>query len=149
MISRRVLLSLPLLVATAARAQNYPGGQVRIIVPFPPGGATDVLGRVLSAQLQALWGQTVISEYRPGAAGLIGTRQVVSAPSDGHTLLLASTGAILSLAGGQGTFDIARELSAISLIAASARPRIYPARCFCRWPPSTCCTCRIAEPGRP
>ena len=55
MISRRALLSaLPLLMArTPARAQNFPGGQVRIIVPFPPGGATDVLGRVLAAGLQA------------------------------------------------------------------------------------------------
>ena len=53
---------------------------MRIIVPFPPGGATDVLGRVLAAGLQTLWGQTVISEYRPGAAGVIGTRQVVAAP---------------------------------------------------------------------
>jgi tripartite-type tricarboxylate transporter receptor subunit TctC len=118
MISRRLLLGLPLLAATAARAQTFPSGQVRIIVPFPPGGATDVLGRVLSAQLQSLWGQTVISEYRPGAAGLIGTRQVAGAPADGHTLLLASTGAILSLAGGQTTFDVTRELSPISLVAA-------------------------------
>jgi len=97
-----VLLSaLPLLMATSADAQNFPSGQVRIIVPFPPGGATDVLGRVLAAGLQTAWGQTVISEYRPGAAGVIGTRQVVAAPADGLTLLMASTGAILALAGGQ------------------------------------------------
>jgi tripartite-type tricarboxylate transporter receptor subunit TctC len=119
MISRRVLLSLPLLAATAAQAQSYPNGQVRIMVPFPPGGATDVLGRVLAAGLQTLWGATVISEYRPGAAGLIGTRQVVAAPADGLTLLMASTGAILALAGGApAPFDITRELSPISLIAA-------------------------------
>src|SRR5882672_12856309 len=118
MMSRRLVLGLPLLAASAAGAQNYPSGQVRIIVPFPPGGATDVLGRVLVSGLQTLWGQTVISEYRPGAAGLIGTRQVVAAPADGATLLLASTGAILSLAGGQSTFEIARELSPISLVAA-------------------------------
>src|SRR3954447_5609273 len=98
MISRRVMFGLPLCAATAARAQSYPNGQVRIIVPFPPGGATDVLGRVLAAGLQSLWGATVISEYQPGAAGLIGTRQVVAAPADGLTLLMASTGAILSLA---------------------------------------------------
>ena len=103
MISRRMALSgLPLLLAaTQARAQNFPAGQVRIIVPFPPGGATDVLGRVLATHLQALWGQTVISDYRPGAAGLIGTRQVIASPADGHTLLMASTGAILALASGQ------------------------------------------------
>jgi tripartite-type tricarboxylate transporter receptor subunit TctC len=119
MISRRVLLSLPLFVATMAHAQTYPNGQVRIIVPFPPGGATDVLGRVLAAGLQALWAATVISEYRPGAAGLIGTRQVVAAPADGLTLLMASTGAILSLASSAAApFDITRELSPISLIAA-------------------------------
>ena len=96
---------------------------MRIIVPFPAGGATDVLGRVLTAGLQTLWGQTVISEYRPGAAGLIGTRQVVVAPADGHTLLLASTGAILALAEQSGQrqttpADIARDLSPVSLIAA-------------------------------
>ena len=88
-------------------------------MPFPPGGATDVLGRVLATHLQALWGQTVISDYRPGAAGLIGTRQVIGSPADGHTLLMASTGAILALAGGQaGAFDVTRELSPVSLIAA-------------------------------
>jgi len=120
MISRRALLSaLPLLAASPARAQNFPNGQVRIIVPFPPGGATDVLGRVLAAGLQTAWGQTVISEYRPGAAGVIGTRQVVAAPADGHTLLMASTGAILALASGQsGAFDVTRELAPVSLIAA-------------------------------
>jgi tripartite-type tricarboxylate transporter receptor subunit TctC len=124
MISRRSVLSA--FAASAlmrpARAQNFPNGQVRIVVPFPPGGATDVLGRVLSQQLQALWGQTVISDYRPGAAGLIGTRQVITSAADGYTLLMASTGAILALAGGQGSasgaFDVTRELSPVSLIAA-------------------------------
>ena len=120
MVSRRAMLSaLPLLMAAPAWGQNFPTGQVRIIVPFPPGGATDVLGRVLAAGLQSAWGQTVISEYRPGAAGVIGSRQVVAAPADGHTLLMASTGAILALAGGQGgAFDVTRELAPVSLIAA-------------------------------
>jgi tripartite-type tricarboxylate transporter receptor subunit TctC len=124
-IRRARLLSALLVVIVAltpsAHAQNFPSGPVRIIVPFPAGGATDVLGRVLSLHLQALWGSPVVSEYRPGAAGLIGTRQVASAPADGYTLLMASTGAILALAGersGSGAFDIARELAPISLIAA-------------------------------
>src|SRR5262245_53064676 len=110
-----VLLALP------AHAQNLPGGPVRIVVPFPAGGATDVLGRVLSVHLQNLWGPPVVTEYRPGAAGLIGTRQVAAAPADGQTLLMASTGAILALAAdrpGGGAFDIARELAPVSLIAA-------------------------------
>jgi tripartite-type tricarboxylate transporter receptor subunit TctC len=104
-----------------AQAQNFPSATVRIIVPFPAGGATDVLGRVLSVHLQNLWGPPVVSEYRPGAAGLLGTRQVASSPADGYTLLMASTGAILALAGdraGAGSFDITRELAPVSLIAA-------------------------------
>ena len=103
------------------RRRNFPSGTVRIIVPFPAGGATDVLGRVLSVHLQNLWGPPVVSEYRPGAAGLLGTRQVASSPADGYTLLMASTGAILALAGdraGAGAFDITRELAPVSLIAA-------------------------------
>ena len=87
------------LAFSPAHAQNFPNGPVRMIVPFPAGGATDVLGRVLSVHLQTLWGPPVVTEYRPGAAGLIGTRQVASAPADGYTLLMASTGAILALAG--------------------------------------------------
>jgi tripartite-type tricarboxylate transporter receptor subunit TctC len=115
------LASCLLAAAPTAVAQNFPSGPVRIIVPFPAGGATDVLGRVLSFHLQALWGPPVVSEYRPGAAGLIGTRQVAAARADGYTLLMASTGAILALAGDRpasGGFEITRELAPISLIAA-------------------------------
>jgi len=118
---RSCLLVAALTLAPSVHAQNFPTGPVRIIVPFPAGGATDVLGRVLSVHLQNLWGAPVVSEYRPGAAGLIGTRQVAGAPADGHTLLMASTGAILALAGDHpagGAFDITRELAPISLIAA-------------------------------
>ena len=60
---------------------SFPRGLVRIIVPFPPGGGTDVLGRLLSSEFQTLWGQSVILDNRPGAAGLIGTRQAAAAPA--------------------------------------------------------------------
>jgi tripartite-type tricarboxylate transporter receptor subunit TctC len=116
-----VLACVLFMVAPSAQAQNFPSGPVRIVVPFPAGGATDVLGRVLSVHLQNLWGPPVITEYRPGAAGLIGTRQVAGATADGHTLLMASTGSILALAADRpinGGFDIARELAPISLVAA-------------------------------
>lgn len=120
-------LSIPLFAgclaaASLAHAQNFPSGSVRIVIPFPAGGATDVLGRVLSVNLQTLWGHPVVTEYRPGAAGLLGTRQVASAPPDGHTLLMASTGAILSLAASnpqeKAAYDITREIAPVSLIAA-------------------------------
>src|SRR4051794_29022800 len=123
MISRRIVFAciMACAIGSAAKAQNYPGGQVRMVVPFPAGGATDVLGRVVSAQLQNLWGQTVIPEYRPGAAGLLGARQVIGSPADGSTLLLASMGAVLSVASSQsgtGTPEVTRELAPISLVAA-------------------------------
>src|SRR5438067_11650546 len=106
--------------APSVGAQGFPTGQVRIVVPFPPGGATDVLARAIAIPLQALWGRSVIVDYRPGAAGLIGTRQVAAAPADGHTLLLASTGAILALAAAHPAgepVDIARELAPVTLLA--------------------------------
>jgi tripartite-type tricarboxylate transporter receptor subunit TctC len=126
MISRRAMIVGGASVAgflaasLAAEAQRFPGGLVRIVVPFPPGGGTDVLARLLAAGLQALWGQSVILDNRPGAAGLIGTRLVMAASDDGHTLLMASTGAILSLAAGHGAepYDVARDLAPVSLVAA-------------------------------
>ena len=127
MISRRAFLASTAFAGAAAlaplpaRAQAYPNNTVRIIVPFPPGGATDVLGRVVAHHLQGLWGQTVVTEYKPGASGLLGARQAISSPADGYTLLLASTGSILSVAASQGaepkTYDVTRELAPISLVA--------------------------------
>jgi tripartite-type tricarboxylate transporter receptor subunit TctC len=123
MISRRLFFAglLACTAGPAAHAQNYPSGPVRIVIPFPAGGATDVLGRVVSAYLQNAWGQTVIPEYRPGAAGLLGARQVIGSPADGSTLLLASMGAVLAVAssqGGTGNPEVTRELAPISLVAA-------------------------------
>ena len=128
MITRRTFLSASTAFSVAALApgrawaQGYPTGNVRIIVPFPPGGATDILGRVVAHDLQELWKQNVIPEYKPGASGLLGTRQVITAPADGYTLLLASTGAILSVAAAAGadaaSYQVTRELAPISLVAA-------------------------------
>ena len=125
MISRRsMLISSAALAASGwsrREAQTFPTGLVRLVVPFPPGGATDVLARVVALPLQALWGQSVIQENRPGAAGLIGAKQVATSAADGHTLLMASTGTIRALASSTGAafpFDVTRELAPISLVAA-------------------------------
>src|SRR5262245_20228726 len=62
------------LLASRADAQGFPSGTVRIIVPFPPGGATDVLGRVVAHELQVLWGQSVVAECKPDRkSGVSGT----------------------------------------------------------------------------
>src|SRR4051812_37480869 len=122
MISRRDILAalLASCLPPAARAQTYPPRQVRMTVPFPPGGATDVLGRVVGHQLQALWGNTVILENKPGASGLIGAKQVMAQPGDGANLLLASTGTILAVASQskERPYDVQRDLMPISLMAA-------------------------------
>ncbi|HEX3170290.1 MAG TPA: tripartite tricarboxylate transporter substrate-binding protein, partial [Burkholderiales bacterium] len=73
----------------AASAQNYPTKTVRIIVPYPAGGTSDILARLLSAKLNDVFGQTLIVDNRPGANGNIGADLVAKSAPDGYTLLLA------------------------------------------------------------
>ncbi len=122
MISRRsfVISSLLASAATSAFAQSFPGTLIRILVPAAPGGGTDILARAMSQQLSTMWGQTVIVENRSGGGGLIGTRQAIAAQADGHTLLMAATSAIMSLAVSkeEHPFEIARDLAPVSLVSA-------------------------------
>ena len=122
MITRRSLLLSSLLtsVAVPAFAQSFPGALIRIVVPAAPGGGTDILARAMSQQLSTMWGQTVIVENRSGAGGLIGTRAVIGATGDGHTLLMAATSAIMSLAVNKDEhpFEITRDLAPVSLVSA-------------------------------
>ena len=74
---------------TIASAQNYPSGPVKLIVPIPAGGVTDVMARVVGQRLQEMWGQTVIVENRPGGNSGVGAQVVERAPPDGLTLLVA------------------------------------------------------------
>ena len=84
------LLALSLLLNAFAGAQSYPTKSVRLIVPFPPGGSTDVLARLLGVKLSEIWGQQVVVDNRPGASGIIGTGQGAKAAPDGYTLLMGS-----------------------------------------------------------
>src|SRR5262245_62005784 len=74
-----------------ARAQAYPTRPVRIIVGFAPGGATDIVARLMGQWLSERFGQNFVIENRPGAAGNIGTEAVVNAAPDGHTLLVVTS----------------------------------------------------------
>jgi tripartite-type tricarboxylate transporter receptor subunit TctC len=74
----------------AAFAQPYPARAVRIVVPFPPGGAPDIIGRLLSQKMSEAWAQPVIIENRAGAAGSIGSEFVARSAPDGYTLVMAS-----------------------------------------------------------
>ena len=66
-----------------AQAQAYPRGPVKFVVPFPPGGPTDTVARLLSQQLQEAWGQPVLLDYKPGAGTVIGIVAVAKSPPDG------------------------------------------------------------------
>ena len=71
-----------------AFAQSYPAKTVRFVVPFAPGGSTDIIGRTVAQKLTEMWGQTVIVDNRPGGSTVIGTDIVAKSPPDGHTLLV-------------------------------------------------------------
>lgn len=92
MTSLRILLSTLLLAASAlAQAQSYPARPVKIIVPYPPGGAVDVVTRKMAAMLQQQTGQTFFVENKAGATGTIGISSVVQSPADGYTLVANDT----------------------------------------------------------
>ena len=80
-----------LLVATFASAQTYPSKPIRLIVPYPPGGGTDFVARVVALKLPEVLGQNVVIDNRAGAAGLVGTELAARAPADGYTLLLVDS----------------------------------------------------------
>lgn len=76
-------------LATTAAAQNYPSAPVKLIVPVPAGGVTDVMARIVGQRLQEMWGQTVVVENRPGGNYGVGAQAVERSPADGLTLLVA------------------------------------------------------------
>ena len=87
-----MLLSMALGVVSIARADDYPGKPIKIIVPYPPGGSVDALARTVADRLREKWGQSVIVENRAGAGGNIGAEVVWRSAPDGHTLLFAAPG---------------------------------------------------------
>jgi tripartite-type tricarboxylate transporter receptor subunit TctC len=89
-IAQWLVLPAALWIAIAAHAQTYPARTVRIIVPFSPGGATDIVTRLLAQKLTEMWGQQVVADNRAGASGNIGAELAAKAPPDGYTLFMTS-----------------------------------------------------------
>ena len=79
-------------VAQAALAQTYPARVVRMVVPYGPGGPTDIIGRVLAQKLSESLGRQVIVENRAGAGGTVGTESVARSAPDGYTLMFSASG---------------------------------------------------------
>jgi tripartite-type tricarboxylate transporter receptor subunit TctC len=122
-LSRRRLAGLlaAALLPGVARAQAFPSRPVRIVVPFPPGGSTDLLARRLGEKLAVALGQPVVVENRPGAGGTTGADAVAKAPADGHTLLMGVTGsnAIAASLYPRMPYDTLRDFTPVSLVVSA------------------------------
>lgn len=105
-------------VQAAAVADNYPARPVTIVVGFAPGGASDILARLLATEIQKDWGQSVVVENRAGASGIIGTQYVVRSAPDGHTLqLLPGNHTINGAFRNDLAYDSVKDITPITLVA--------------------------------
>jgi tripartite-type tricarboxylate transporter receptor subunit TctC len=108
-------------IPASGLAQSYPTRPVTIVVPFPPGGSTDILARRIGEKLSASLQQPVIVENRPGAGGTVGATHVAQAPPDGHTLLLGVTGsnAIGAALYPNIRYDTVRDFAPVTMVSMS------------------------------
>src|ERR1051325_10400193 len=128
---RLTLLSMLLLAQAPApsNGQSYPSKPIKLVVPFGPGGPTDVAARVVSQVVQSGLGQSVVIENRPGAGGATGTKSVASADPDGYTMLIgtsATLGVVPALVKNPG-YDPVKSFAAVAKISDSTTILIVPA----------------------
>jgi tripartite-type tricarboxylate transporter receptor subunit TctC len=115
---RAVLAAAALAVCGGALAQAYPSKPVRVIIPFPPGGTLDAVGRQLAQKLGEQTGQAFVVENRPGGNGSIGADAVAKAPADGYTLLFnASTFVTAPMTMKSVPYNVVKDFTAVSLVA--------------------------------
>jgi tripartite-type tricarboxylate transporter receptor subunit TctC len=115
-----LLASCALLLAADAGAQAWPAKPIRMIVPFAPGGGTDIQARLFAAKLQPAFGQTVIVDNRPGAGGNIGAELVATAPPDGYTMLFQSSSLAINQAlYSKLNYSAVRDLAPILLVSST------------------------------
>jgi tripartite-type tricarboxylate transporter receptor subunit TctC len=118
--SRLALLAVLCGLAGSICAQSYPSGPIRIVVPYPPGGGTDILTRQIAHRLHESWSVPVIVDNRGGAAGTIGTALVAKAPADGQTLLVVPSGFAVNPSIHKNLpYDSVRDLTPVSQLASS------------------------------
>ncbi len=115
-------------VAGIVHAQDFPTRPIRLVVPFPPGGVTDILGRLVSERLGPAYGQTFIVENRPGASGHIGAQMVAKAPGDGYTLMIGTIGIHAAYSAYRKLgYDPAAELQPVLVLGESPNIVLVPA----------------------
>ena len=116
---KRFLAAL-LLLPCLAFAQGYPARPVRIIVPYPPGGATDVMARTVAQKLTESWQQPAVVENKPGASGTVGSEIVAKSAADGYTLLMQGTQHAINLSlYKQLPYDTLRDFAPVAYIASA------------------------------
>jgi tripartite-type tricarboxylate transporter receptor subunit TctC len=129
---RKILITTLGIVGTffsaASMAQTYPNKPIKLIIPFPAGGATDLVGRVVAQQLGVELGQTVVVDNRAGAAGVIGSESVARAAPDGYTILLStsSTHTIGPILNPKIPFSPTKDFTPIMYLAASPQVVVVP-----------------------
>jgi len=115
---RFIFLALAALAPLAADAQTYPTRAVRLMVPFPPGGATDIVGRLVAAKMQDVWGQPVVVENKPGAGTVVGTEYVAKSAPDGYTLGTVVTAYVINPSlRGDMPYDTLRDLRGVTQVS--------------------------------
>ena len=102
-----------------AAAQALPSRPVKLVIPFPPGGSLDNIGRLIAQKLSEAWGQQVVIENKPGAGGNIGADLVAKSPADGYTVVMGalSTHAVNPNLYAKMPYDAAKDFAPISLVA--------------------------------
>ena len=121
MIARSVVMAVLVAMIVPGRAwgaESYPARPIRLVVPFPPGGGNDTMGRIVADRLTHSLGQRVVVDNRGGAGGMVGTTEVIKAPPTGYTLLLGHTGslAITPHLYPNANYDPRRDLTPVGMI---------------------------------
>ncbi len=115
-------------IATSLGALAFPTKTVTLVVPFPPGGSTDLIARTLQPKLQERLGGTVVVENRAGATGTIGAGQVARAPADGHTLLVSSLGPfVIAPHLIKAPYDAIKDLEPVTIVVQAPNVLVVPA----------------------
>ena len=123
---KKLLIGL-LLCSSAAWGQTYPSKPIRIIVPFTPGSATDVMARIVGERLNTAWGQPVVVDNRPGAGGTIGIRETARADADGYTLVVVSSGhAVNHVLYKDLGYDTLKDLASVAMLGSLPSVLIVP-----------------------
>ena len=119
-LARRITAGLMLgLAASASAQQPYPTKTIRIISPYPPGGTTDILARLVGAKLTESWGQQIIVDNRPGGSTIIGSEVMVKSPPDGYTLLSILTSHVIVPNLAPTPYDVVKDFAAVATIAST------------------------------